>query len=114
MSEKKKPLTVQSLHENSKVVTVTGSDGKSVVVRLTDIPGHQLALKRTLDQARTAKGVLFLVDASNKDSFKAAADGLYALLEAKATPRVLVFCNKQDKPGAKKILMVESELSTAM
>jgi len=103
------PNTVQSLHSNSFVLPLpTGP------VRLVDIPGHQLTLKKTLDQAAEARAIIFMVDASDKESFRAAADGLYPLLVGQAAPRILVFCNKQDKPGAKKVIMVESELSTAM
>ena len=103
---KSMPTTVQSLHGDS--VLLSGN------LKVQDIPGHQLTLKSTLDQAAQARAVVFLVDASDKESFRTAADGLYPLLANKVTPRILVFCNKQDKPGAKKLIMVESELSTAM
>ncbi len=103
------PTTVQSLHSNTFVLPLPSGP-----MRLVDIPGHQLTLKKTLEQAAETKAIIFMVDASDKESFRAAADGLYPLLAGKSAPRILVFCNKQDKPGAKKVIMVESELSTAM
>jgi signal recognition particle receptor subunit beta len=58
--------------------------------------------------------MIFLIDSTDKTSFKKAAEELYELMAVRMPKEILVFCNKQDLPFAKRILMIESELSTEM
>jgi signal recognition particle receptor subunit beta len=87
-------------------------------VTVKDIPGHQIFSADMQGDIADSQAVVFLVDSSDKSTFKEAAKLLYDLLkEARTTGKrlcLLVFCNKQDKPFSKKSLMVESELSTEL
>ena len=58
--------------------------------------------------------MIFLIDSTDKLSFKKAAEELYEFMALRNPKEILIFCNKQDQPFAKKILMIESELSTEM
>lgn len=87
-------------------------------VTVKDVPGH-LIFKQDLESSiPDSQAVVFLVDSSDKSTFKDAAKLLYDLLtSAKSSARrlsMLILCNKQDKPFSKKSLIVESELSTEM
>mmetsp|Transcript_1061 Transcript_1061/g.2597 ORF Transcript_1061/g.2597 Transcript_1061/m.2597 type:complete len:225 (+) Transcript_1061:2334-3008(+) len=85
-------------------------------VSIKDIPGHQIFLTDLASSLPDSQGVVFLVDSSDKSTFKDAAklldDLLTTAMIAGKPLSLLIFCNKQDKPFSKKSLMVESELST--
>jgi signal recognition particle receptor subunit beta len=83
-------------------------------VTLTDIPGHDFSLDQVLAAYRSCKGVVFMIDSFDKNSFKSCAESLYELLATHMRGNILVFCNKQDIPFAKKPMIIESELSTEM
>lgn len=81
---------------------------------LSDFPGHSFCQEALISRCKTAAGVVMLIDSSDKPSFKAAARQLYGIIELKSPKNILIFCNKQDLPLAKKTLLVESDLSTEM
>jgi signal recognition particle receptor subunit beta len=83
-------------------------------VRLTDYPGHSFYYRQLIDGLPRCLGMIFLIDSTDKLSFKKAAEELYDLMSIRQPKEILIFCNKQDLPFAKKILMIESELSTEM
>jgi signal recognition particle receptor subunit beta len=58
--------------------------------------------------------MIFIIDSVDKLSFKKAAEELYELMALRSPKEILVFCNKQDLPFAKKIMIIESDLSTEM
>jgi signal recognition particle receptor subunit beta len=101
--------TVSSMKCNSATYLIG-----SKLTTLIDFPGHHYFYQQLLAKAPTSLGMVFLLDSTDKQAFKKAAEELYELMALRAPREILVFCNKQDLPFAKKILMIESELSTEM
>lgn len=109
LSEQQSPNTIASMKPNCTTLTFSGK-----TVRLTDYPGHSYYYRQLLDTLPRCLGMVFLIDSTDKSSFKKAAEELYDLMALRQPKQLLIFCNKQDLPFAKKILMIESELSTEM
>lgn len=103
-------MTVSSLKKNEATLDNIAKGS----VTLTDIPGHDFSLDQMLAAYRGCKGVIFMIDSFDKTSFKSCAENLYELLSTHDAGNILVFCNKQDIPFAKKPMIIESELSTEM
>ena len=85
---------------------------KGKTYTLLDIPGHTYYQEAILEHLGSCKGVVLLVDSTDKPSFKRAAEILYEILGSGQPTNILVFCNKQDQQFAKKTLIIESDLST--
>lgn len=101
--------TVSSMKPNNAVINV-----KDKMVSVVDYPGHHYYYQQLVSKAPTCLGMIFMLDSTDKQSFKKAAEELYELMSLRYPKEILIFCNKQDQPFAKKILMIESELSTEM
>ena len=101
--------TVSSLKPNSGFIL---NNPKQVLI--TDYPGSHYYYSQLITKASSSPGMIFLIDSFDKLSFKKAAEELYEIMALRDPKEILIFCNKQDLPFAKKILMIESELSTEM
>ena len=104
----KEVKTVSSLKPNSALLSTPKP------FTLWDVPGHSYFRENLIKEASQAVGAILIVDANDRSSFKAAAEQLYDLFATRKPKEILIFCNKQDLPMAKKSLMVESEISTEM
>ena len=82
---------------------------------MVDIPGHFNFRTEIMKQAPSAKAVILILDAKDKTKFGEAAEILFDLLNEvdvfNAGIPILVACNKQDLPFAKKAIQVERELA---
>ncbi|CAG9320169.1 unnamed protein product [Blepharisma stoltei] len=107
LTENRSPTTVSSLKINQGTATIG-----SKLATITDIPGHNYFQKNLLSKLPRSKGLIMLIDSTDKPSFKKAAEDLFEIFSTHNPKQVLIFCNKQDQPLAKKTLMIESELST--
>ncbi|XP_065352005.1 signal recognition particle receptor subunit beta [Cloeon dipterum] len=103
--------TFTSMKENIGDFTASKS-----VLKIIDIPGHERVRAKFFDEhKRNARGIAFLVDASNLQSnIRDAAEYLYSILTdpviASSAPSFLIVCNKQDQTMAKGSVAVKKLL----
>lgn len=109
LTRRNSPKTVSSIKINQAPASINEK-----MTTITDIPGHNYFQKDLISKLPRIRGLIMLVDSVDKSSFKKAAEDLYGILSTHNPKRLMIFCNKQDQPFAKKTLMVESELSTEM
>ena len=72
-------------------------------VRAVDMGGHEIARKMWLQYSHEADGIVYIVDAVDRERFPEAALELHKLLAAQALPPgapVLILANKVDLPHA--------------
>ena len=97
--------------------TPSGEEGTSmfteVELKLVDIPGHYNFRRDVMDSARGAKAIVLMLDSRKRETFGEAAEILYDLLNdvdiIDDEVSILVVCNKQDLPFARKALQVERD-----
>mmetsp|Transcript_24690 Transcript_24690/g.21922 ORF Transcript_24690/g.21922 Transcript_24690/m.21922 type:complete len:263 (-) Transcript_24690:25-813(-) len=99
--------------------TDNGTVSKTLNLKYIDVPGHTHFLEETLDAAETSSTIILLVDSKDNASITSAVEVLYELLnncrvvfEDKLP--ILIVCNKQDLPSAKKATTVEIDLEKEM
>lgn len=109
MTEENLFPTVASLKPNSGLIKLGNK-----TVKITDYPGHKYYYGQLISTLPQCLGMVFILDSTDKLAFKKAAEELYELMALRQPKELLIFCNKQDLPFAKKIMMIESELSTEM
>lgn len=109
MTETEMHPTLASLKPNTGTVKVGNK-----MIKITDYPGHRYYYGQLISTLPHSLGMIFMLDSTDKLAFKKAAEELYELMALRQPKHLLIFCNKQDLPFAKKIMMIESELSTEM
>lgn len=104
------PDTVSSLAVNSGSLDVAGAPRP-----LTDFPGHQRLKAKAMQEVKAARCVVYLIDSTEKQQIRDAAEQLYDLLTYqelidRRTP-ILVCASKRDLPTSRKETQVEDELT---
>lgn len=78
-------------------------DYKNIRMSVWDVGGQEKIRKLWRHYYEGAQGVIFVVDANDRDRVKDAAQELHLMLSSDSMPRdaiLLVFANKQDLPNA--------------
>jgi signal recognition particle receptor subunit beta len=103
------PETVSSLDVNRAAAQIGGEERLVV-----DFPGHQRYKSKAMDEVKNARCVVYLIDSTEKQHLRDAAEQLYDLMtfQELIDRRIplLVVANKKDIPGARKETQVEDEL----
>eukprot|EP00613_Pedinella_sp_CCMP2098_P071614 CAMPEP_0171913926 /NCGR_PEP_ID=MMETSP0993-20121228/12176_1 /TAXON_ID=483369 /ORGANISM="non described non described, Strain CCMP2098" /LENGTH=286 /DNA_ID=CAMNT_0012548107 /DNA_START=28 /DNA_END=888 /DNA_ORIENTATION=- len=93
--------TLPSMMPSYNQVVVGDSGSK---IQVVDFPGHERLRASMLQHVKSAKGVVFVLDATSVRAIKQAAHLLFHLLtsnEYSSSTPLLVFCNKADQKEAK-------------
>jgi len=105
--------TVSSLSINHDTFNPSGCLDRSVEV--VDIPGHKRMEGSIRNYLPTSRCIIYMVDSTNKESLKAAAESLYDILESPIVSdrltSILIACNKTDLPSARQPASIMDTLS---
>jgi len=95
--------TVSSLSINHDTFNPSGCLDRAVEV--VDIPGHKRMEGNIRNYLPTSRCIIYMVDSTNKESLKAAAESLYDILESPVVSdgltSILIATNKTDLPSAR-------------
>lgn len=100
------PKLVSSLKPNIDTFPVADLEP----IKFIDFPGHRRFAHEAHDYAKTARCILFLIDAKDKSKLKDAAESLYGLFTLVNDVTILLCVNKTDVPGARTEKQVVDEL----
>ena len=114
------PETVSSLEVKEEEFPLQGLK-KEAVVKVVDFPGHARLRGELPKYLKSARGILFLVDAtaaSSQSVMRETADLLYDILtgciRARNEPKVMVICNKHDDSKAASSEVIKAALEKEM
>lgn len=114
------PETVSSLEVKQEELPIKGLQSETTV-KVVDFPGHARLRGELPGYLKGARGILFLVDATDtaqQNIMRETADLLYDVLtgciRAGNEPRILVVCNKHDKAEAVSSKAIKAALEKEM
>jgi len=107
--------TTSSLIPNTAKVNIKDvkNSNRETEIDVADIPGHNHLKRQFLESISEAKGIVLMVDSSDKAQLQNVSDYLYRILinpvyQEKNIP-ILIVCNKQDLATARKLNIVEED-----
>ena len=88
---------------------------KNVTVKVWDLSGQQKLRGTWKYYYESVNGIIFVIDASNPDTFNDVRDNLHTVISETADSNIpiLIFANKQDKEGALAYSEIRNELALA-
>ncbi|EAR83027.2 signal recognition particle receptor beta subunit (macronuclear) [Tetrahymena thermophila SB210] len=99
--------TCSSIDPTETNIEVKFNEDESKKISFVDVPGHNYTKHKFINELGAARGIIFLIDSSNLNSYGNSVDYLYHIMiqkvfQDKEIP-VLLCANKADQPKALKL-----------